>query len=147
MTGNTSYDTAFPKVDVSKESVIQLLGKMTAFKLEERELALDRFKRVNNDMETNEDFWAHGKNAVLYLNAASQSSDALIDMTKEIMKIAYKDNVAGLGEDEGVEMTIGDKEKMALSKIVEEQLKAKRNNKNKSFGEEDDDKSIDEPEA
>lgn len=147
MTGNTSYDTAFPKIDVSKESVIQLLAKMTSFKLEERELALDRFKRVNNDMETNEDFWAHGKNAVLYLNSASQSTDALIDMTKEIMKIAYKDNVAGLSEDEGVEMTIGDKEKMALSKIVEEQLKAKRNNKNKSFGEEDEDKFIDEPEA
>jgi hypothetical protein len=147
MTGNTSYDNAFPKVDVSKESVIQLLAKMTSFKLEERELALDRFKRVNNDMETNEDFWAHGKNAVLYLNSASQSTDALIDMTKEIMKIAYKDNVEGLSEDEGVEMTIGDKEKMALSKIVEEQLKAKRNNKNKSFGEEDEDKLVDEPEV
>lgn len=135
MTGNTSYNDTFPKIDVSKESVIKLLEKMAGYKLEERELALDRFKRVNNDMETNEDFWAHGKNAALYLNSASQSSDSLIDITKEIMKIVYRDNGAGLSEEEGIEMSIGDKEKRELSKLVEEQLKAKRLNKETSYGE------------
>ena len=81
MEESEDYKNGFPKIDVNKDSVLRMLTKVASFKMEERDLALDRFKRCNEDMGE-DDFWLQGKTAIMYLESASKSSNYLGDMAK-----------------------------------------------------------------
>jgi hypothetical protein len=87
MTGSTEYEHSFPNINMNTSSVLEMLQKLSSFKMEERDLALDRFKRINDYVSDDEEkFFVYGKNAILYLDSASKSSNVLMDMAKDIMK-------------------------------------------------------------
>lgn len=119
---DNEYKNSFPSVAISKESVLSMLSKVAGFKMQERDLALDRFKRVNEDM-SEDDFWIQGKTAILYLEAASKSSNYLGDMAKDVMKIVFKEDAPAEG---GAGNGLSDDEKKRLSSVVESHLKDKR---------------------
>lgn len=94
MEDNSEYKNGFPKIDVNKDSVLKMLTKVAMFKMEERDLALDRFKRANEAMGEDNDFWLQGKTAIAYLDSACKSSNYLGDMAKDVMKLVFKEDPA-----------------------------------------------------
>ncbi len=104
MEDSDEYKNGFPQIEVNKDAVLKMLSKIASYKMEERDLALDRFKRSNEEMGE-DDFWLKGKTAIMYLDSACKSSNYLGDMVKDIMKLAYNDGspvgaVGGLLSDE-----------------------------------------------
>ncbi len=90
--------------DISKEGYLKLIKEVYKKKLEERELALDRYRKADEQMVSEEQFMMLGKNAVSYLTLASTSTSDIAQIAKEIKSIVYKDNDNGavtvnLGED------------------------------------------------
>lgn len=101
------------KIEISKNGYLQILQRALECKEEERDLALDRYRRQDNQMKTEDDFVLQGRNAVAFLNAASDSSNQFLKIATEIKSIVYKEDVApttdqGLGDDfkKGVEELI-----------------------------------------
>lgn len=123
MENNSDYKNGFPNIDITKESVLQMLTKVASFKMEERDLALDRFKRVNEEMEGDADFFAHGRNAILYLDSASKSSNYLGDLARDVMKVVFKEDAAA-DPGNGSGMSEGDKK--SLEQIAEAFMKDRR---------------------
>jgi hypothetical protein len=117
MEEDNEYKNGFPKIDSNKESVLKMLSKVAAFKMEERDLALDRFKRCNEDME-DEAFFLQGKTAIMYLDSASRASNYLGDIAKDMMKFAFE---VPSGEERG-----GVEDKSALSQLASSMIKEKR---------------------
>lgn len=81
-------------LEISKDGYLNLLKKALSFKMQERDLALDRYRRQDDQMQTPEDFVLQGRNAVSFLNAASSSSDQILKVASEIKSIIYKEDVA-----------------------------------------------------
>lgn len=123
MEDNSDYKNGFPKIDVSKDSVLNMLTKVAAFKMEERDLALDRFKRVNEGMADESEFWAHGKSAILYLDSVSKSSNYLGDLARDVMKIVFKEEASSDGANG---QAMGNEDKRRLEEIAEAYMKNKR---------------------
>lgn len=111
MEDNSDYKNSFPQIDVSKDSVLKMLTKVASFKMEERDLALDRFKRVNEEMADESEFWAHGKSAILYLDSASKSSNYLGDLARDVMKIVFKEEI-NAADNSGIAMKDDDKKRL-----------------------------------
>lgn len=65
----------------------ELLEKFIKNAEEERDLALERYRRQDMMIETAEDFVVQGKNAVDFLKTAAQRSDAILDAIKVISNI------------------------------------------------------------
>lgn len=78
-------------LEISKEGYLNLLKKGLSYKIEERDLALDRYRRQDDQMQTPEDFVLQGRNAVSFLNAASSSSDQILKIASEIKGIIFKE--------------------------------------------------------
>lgn len=78
--------------EVNKEKISELFDKFIKNAEEERELALERYRRQDVMIETSEDFVMQGKNAVDFLKTASQRSDAILDAVKLMKDIVYKDD-------------------------------------------------------
>lgn len=123
MEDNSDYKNSFPQIDISKDSVLKMLTKVAAFKMEERDLALDRFKRVNEEMADESEFWAHGKNAILYLDSASKSSNYLGDLARDVMKIVFKEE-SSADSNNGISMKEDDKKR--LEQIAEAFMRDRR---------------------
>ena len=82
---------AFPKIGFSEESIVEMLEKVASFKMEERDLALDKFRKIDKIIGENaEAFWANGPIAIQFLNSACNSSAYLGDLAKEVMKLVKK---------------------------------------------------------
>ena len=99
-------------LEISKEGYLSLIRKVYDNKLEERELALDRYRRADEQMETPEQFVLMGKNAVSFLNMAALSSNDLAALAKEIKSIVYKGETTtdiGLNLSDGWKDAIGEK--------------------------------------
>lgn len=111
MEDNSEYKNGFPPIDITKDSVLNMLTKVASFKMEERDLALDRFKRINEEMGDDAQFWAHGKNAILYLDSASKSSNYLGDLARDVMKVVFKEE-AGADNGSGSGLKEDDKKKL-----------------------------------
>ncbi len=79
------------KAEVSKEWYQKLLTVIYNNKNEEREMALDRYRRADEGMESNEHFIMMGKNAVAFLKQASDCTNSLSELAKEIKSIVYKE--------------------------------------------------------
>lgn len=112
------------KIEISKDGYLSLIKRVFENKLEERELALDRYRKADEQMETAEQFVLMGKNAVSFLNLASLSTNDLAGLAKEIKSIVYKDEVSG-----DISLNLSDSWKEAIQEGVEEAEK-KRNTRN-----------------
>ena len=100
------------KIEISKDGYLKLVEKVFQNKLEERELALDRYRKADEQMETAEQFALIGKNAVSFLSLASLSTNELAALAKEIKSIVYKGDTDG---EAGLELPDGWKEAVAES--------------------------------
>ena len=84
------------KVEISEDGIKSLLNNLKDNINEERNLALERFRRQDETIENNEQFILQGKYLVDFLRTASDRTDALMNLTKMITNIVYKDeNGAG----------------------------------------------------
>jgi len=79
-------------MDPSRELYEKLMREVYKYKLEEREMALDRYRRADEQMDSSESFILMGKNAIDFLKQAASSSDGIKDLAKEIKSIVYKDD-------------------------------------------------------
>ena len=123
MEDNSDYKNGFPDIDITKDSVLKMLTKVASFKMEERDLALDRFKRVNEEMAGDAEFWAHGKNVILYLDSASKSSNYLGDLARDVMKVVFKEDAASETGNGG---SMSDGDKKTLEDIANSFMKSRR---------------------
>jgi len=78
--------------EIDKEKINELFDKFIKNAEEERDLALERYRRQDLQVEKPEDFVLQGKNLVDFLKTASQRSDAILDAIKIMSAITYKDN-------------------------------------------------------
>jgi hypothetical protein len=80
------------EIKMNEDSYLMLLNKVLTNKEEERELALDRYRKADEKMETNDHFVVMGKNAVSYLRLASDTTNDMFNVAKEIKSVIYKDD-------------------------------------------------------
>jgi len=80
------------EIKMNEDSYLMLLNKVLTNKEEERELALDRYRKADEKMETNDHFVVMGKNAVSYLRLASDTTNDMFSVAKEIKSVIYKDD-------------------------------------------------------
>ncbi len=80
------------KIELNSENVISQMNQIVENIQEERELALDRFKRQDEKIETNDEFILQGKHLADFLKIASDRTNQLILLTKITAGIVYKDN-------------------------------------------------------
>jgi hypothetical protein len=101
------------EIKMNEESYLTLLNKVLTNKEEERELALDRYRKADEKMETNDHFVVMGKNAVSYLRLASDTTNDMFSVAKEIKSVIYKDDTQV-----GTAMAINDQTmKMVIDQI------------------------------
>jgi hypothetical protein len=113
------------KVNISVDGLLKLLNKTYENFNEERDLALERYRRQDELINTADDFVLQGKFNVDYLKIASERSNALFSMAKLLADIQFKDSngekKAGTG--------MGDSEKSDILKLLREM----ENDKNDSL--------------
>ena len=85
---------ANPKIEINQDNIAQLLNVLQENIIEERNLALDRFKRQDDNIDSNEQFIFQGKILAEYLRAASDRTDALFNIVKLQASIVFKDNAS-----------------------------------------------------
>jgi hypothetical protein len=85
------------EIKVDENSYLMLLNKILKNKEEERDLALDRYRKADEAMENNDHFMLVGKNAVSFLRLASDTTNDLANLAKEIKSIIFKDNDTNQG--------------------------------------------------
>jgi len=88
------------KMDPTRELYEKLISEVYKYKIEEREMALDRYRRADEQMDSSESFILMGKNAIDFLKQASNSSDAISVLAKEIKSIVYKEDATKQEEEE-----------------------------------------------
>ena len=87
---NNTGATGDKKIEMTPDGHAELLNKVAQFKVEERDMALDRYRRVDADMQTKEEVFTMSKSALGYLHAASSASNTMNDIVKEMGKIIHK---------------------------------------------------------
>ena len=80
------------KVEISEQGISSLMNMLKDNINEERNLALERYRRQDESIENNEQFILQGKYLVDFLKTASDRTDALMNLTKMISNIVYKDD-------------------------------------------------------
>lgn len=80
------------EVKVDEDSYLMLINKILKNKDEERELALDRYRKADESIQSNDHFMLLGKNAAAFLQLASSATNDMANLAKEIKSIVYKDN-------------------------------------------------------
>jgi len=112
------------KVNLTKDGYEDLLNKVLKNKLEERELALDRYRRADQQMSDSEQFVLMGKNAVSFLTLAANSTNEMAKLATEIKSIVYpKDDSPSK-----VEMSLSDDwKKRVVDEIGKKEKERKEN--------------------
>lgn len=77
------------KVDISKSGFEDLINQVLTNANEERDLALDRYRIQDEQIETLEDFMAIGKDSVAYLKLASERTNLLVTVADKFKDIVY----------------------------------------------------------
>jgi len=114
-------DNENKNMDPSKELYEKLMQEVYKYKLEEREMALDRYRRADEQMDTSESFILMGKNAIDFLKQAASSSDGIKDLAKEIKSIVYKDDSSS-----NVEVNFNDVTKRGIIDAMKEEEERER---------------------
>jgi hypothetical protein len=101
----------------TNSKIDELIEKFIKNAEEERDLALERYRRQDMMIETAEDFVVQGKNAVEYLKTAAQRSDAILDVIKII-------NTSSVQNTNGSVSTLdGDDLKKQIKEMVNKEMK------------------------
>jgi hypothetical protein len=77
---------------IDEKTYITILNKIFVNKEEERNLALDRYRKADEMMQDENHFMILGKNAAIYLEIASSNTDSLILISKDIKSIVFKNS-------------------------------------------------------
>ena len=80
------------EIKIDENSYLMLMNRVFKNKEEERDLALDRYRKADESIQSNEHFMLLGKNAVSYLRLASDTTNDLADLAKEIKSIVFKES-------------------------------------------------------
>jgi len=103
------------KIELNHSGLEKLLAQSLNNFQEERDLALERYRRQDEKIETNDDFILQGKNAVDYLKTAADRSNAIFGVAKLYKDILYKDS-NGENNSSGV----NDAQKSDILKLMKE---------------------------
>jgi len=104
------------KMDPTKDLYEKLISEVYKYKIEEREMALDRYRRADSQMDSAESFILMGKNAIDFLKQAASASDGIASLAKEIKSIIYKEDSTS-----NVEVNFNDATKRALIDAIKEE--------------------------
>ncbi len=77
-------------LELTKDAYLKLLTKYLDNAQEERDLALDRYRRQDEMILTAEDFIFQGKNNVSFLTLASNRSDSVLKVAEKLQAILFK---------------------------------------------------------
>jgi len=106
-------------LEISARGLEKLLVKSLENFQEERDLALERYRRQDETIQNNEDFILQGKFAVDYLKTAADRSNAIFAVAKLVKEIVHKEGVApqsgGIGGG-----SFDDESKRQILKIIRE---------------------------
>lgn len=83
------------ELKLDESSYLMLLNKVLKNKEEERDLALDRYRKADESIQTNDHFMVLGKNAATFLDIASHATNDLANLAKEIKSIVFKETENG----------------------------------------------------
>lgn len=83
------------EIKIDENSYLMLLNRVLKNKEEERDLALDRYRKADESIQSNDHFMLLGKNAVAYLRLASDTTNDLANLAKEIKSIVFKESETG----------------------------------------------------
>jgi hypothetical protein len=83
------------EIKIDENSYLMLLNKVLKNKEEERDLALDRYRKADESIQTNDHFMLLGKNAATFLGIAAQTTNDLANLAKEIKSLVYKESDNG----------------------------------------------------
>jgi len=116
------------KVDVSANGLEKLLEKSLDNFQEERDLALERYRRQDEMMQSADDFVLQGKFTVDYLKVAADRSNAIFNVAKLVKEIIHKDD-SGINKGGGSGPGMGDNQKSEILKLLKEIDSPKDTNK------------------
>lgn len=80
------------KIEVNESGLQILLNTLCKNIEEERDLALERYRRQDEQVETNEQFVLQGKPMVDFLKTAADRTDSLMNLTKLIFSAVHKES-------------------------------------------------------
>jgi len=109
------------KIDISKDGYNTLLNKIFKNLEEERNLALDRYRIQDETVKEPTDFVLQGKEMVAFLKLASDRTDTMLALTKDIKDITFANQL-----NDSSNTTTSDDERKELEDLVKE-LKNKNN--------------------
>ena len=90
------------KIKMSADSLDKLMQKVFDNFNEERDLALERYRRQDEQMVSEQDFILQGKNAVDYLKTAAERSNSMLVLAKMIKDVVYRESSKdGDGKEQG----------------------------------------------
>ena len=75
------------EIKLDESSYLMLLNKILKNKEEERDMALDRYRKADEIITTTEHFMMLGKNAAMFLRQASDATNDILSLSKEIKSI------------------------------------------------------------
>jgi len=108
--GNTNANELIKKdMNPTRELYEKLISEAYKYKIEEREMALDRYRRADEQMDSAESFILMGKNSIEFLKQAASASDGIVGLAKEIKSIVYKEDASA-----AVEVNFTDAHKRAV---------------------------------
>lgn len=81
---------ATKKVEINEESLIHTLNLVVDNIIEERQYALDRFRRQDENIDSNEQFMLQGKTVLDFLKSAQDSTEKLFNIVKLQASIVHK---------------------------------------------------------
>ena len=122
------------KVKITKDGYDYLLNSVFLNIKEERDLALDRYRTQDQQMTSPEDFVLQGKDVVSFLKLASDRTNALLAIAKEVKEIAYANELNAKSVSIN-STTTSDEERKEMEKFIKE---TKANKKQLKDIEEDD---------
>jgi len=105
----------------TRELYEKLISEVYKYKIEEREMALDRYRRADEQMDSSESFILMGKNAIDFLKQAASSSDGIEKLAKEIKSIVYKEDASA-----NVEVNFNDATKKGIIDAMKAEEEAER---------------------
>lgn len=110
------------EIKLDESSYLMLLNKILKNKEEERDMALDRYRKADESMTNNEHFMLLGKNAAMFLRQASDATNDIMSLSKEIKSILFKENDSQSGA--GSSSVSSDAEMRAIIDAVKKQEEA-----------------------
>ena len=107
-------------LEITPKGLEKLLVKSLDNFQEERDLALERYRRQDEAMVNNEDFVLQGKAAVDYLKTAADRSNAILLVAKMVKEIVYKEGNTNQTSGGVGGSSFDDENKRQILKIIRE---------------------------